>query len=125
MAAAPPPMRQPPSIDAYGAGGFRVSGVRREGSLLIAQDEIRRWRPAALAEVEVADFDAVFQLGPREVEFVLLGVGPKPAPPPAAVRQALQAAGIGLEVMDTPAACRTYNVLAGEGRRVALALIAI
>ena len=119
------PLRQPPSIDAYGAGGFRISGVRREGSLLILQDEAVDWRPVSLADLAPADFDAVIALGPREVEFVLLGVGPKPAPPPPAVRQALQVAGIGLEVMDTAAACRTYNVLAGEGRRLACALIAI
>jgi uncharacterized protein len=118
-------LRRPPSIDAYGGGGFRVSGVRREGSLLILQDQPLPWRPEALAELEPADFDAVIALGPREVEFVLLGVGARPAPPPPAVRQALQAAGIGLEVMDTPTAARTYNVLAAEGRRLACALIAI
>ena len=118
-------MRQPPSIDAYGAGGFRVSGERREGSLLILLDEATSWRPRALAQIAPTDFDAVIALGPREVEFVLLGVGLKAAPAPPAVRQALQAAGIGLEVMDTATACRTYNVLAAEGRRLACALIAI
>jgi uncharacterized protein len=118
-------MRQPPSVDAYGAGGFRISGVRREGSLLILQDEPRMWTPRLLAEVTPADFEPVIALGAREVEFVLFGVGARAAPAPAAVRQALQAAGIGLEVMDTATACRTYNVLASEGRRLACALIAI
>lgn len=118
-------LRHPPSIDAYGGGGFRVSGLRREGSLLILQDEALPWSPRSLTEMRPDDLEAVIALGPREVEFVLLGVGAKPAPPPPAVRQALQAAGIGLEVMDTPAAARTYNVLAAEGRRLACALIAI
>ncbi len=118
-------LRQPPSIDAYGGGGFRVSGVRREGSLLILRDEALPWPPKALTELTASDLQAVIALGPREVEFVLLGVGFRPAPPPPAVRQALQAAGIGLEVMDTAAAARTYNVLAAEGRRLACALIAI
>ena len=118
-------LRHPPSIDAYGGGGFRVSGQRREGSLLILQDEPRDWPVSDLQSLTPSDFDAVLALGSREVEFVLLGVGPKPAPAPAPVRQALQAAGIGLEVMDTAAAARVYNVLAGEGRRVACALIAI
>ena len=117
--------RRPPSIDAYGAGGFRVSGMRHEGSLLILQDQVMPWLPAALSDIGPGDLEAVISLGPRVVEFVLLGVGPKPAPPPAALRQALQAAGIGLEVMDTAAAARTYNVLAAEGRRLACALIAI
>jgi uncharacterized protein len=119
------PLRQPPSIDAYGGGGFRISGQRREGSLLIVRDEILPWRPGALAEIVPADLEPVLTLGAREVEFVLLGVGAKPAPPPPAVREALWSAGIGLEVMDTPTACRTYNVLAAEGRRLAVALLAI
>lgn len=117
--------RRPPSIDAYGAGGFRVSGVRCEGSLLILQDQVLPWAPRTLSDLSTADLQAVISRGPREVEFVLLGVGIKPTPPPPALRQALQAAGIGLEVMDTATAARTYNVLAAEGRRLACALIAI
>lgn len=117
-------LRQPPSIDAFGGGGFRVSGVRREGSLLIIQDEPRDWAVARLADLQPADLADVVALG-REVEFVLLGVGPTASPPPRAVREALQAAGIGLEVMDTPTAARLYNVLAAQGRRLAAALIAV
>ena len=82
-------LRQPPSIDAWGGGGFRVSG---------------QW---------------------RAVEFVLLGVGLVNALPPRPVRDALKAAGVGLEFMSTEAAARTYNVLASEGRRLAAALIAV
>jgi len=119
------PLRRPPSVDAYGGGGFRVSGARYEGSVLILQDKLQAWPVTRLADLEPSDFDSVLAAGPRDVEFVLLGVGAKPAPPPPAVRRALQAAGIGLEVMDTAAACRMYNVLAGEGRRLACALIAI
>ncbi len=102
-----------------------MSGVRCEGSLLILQDQVLPWAPKALSDLGPGDIQAVIDLGAREVEFVLLGVGAKPAPSPPAVRQALQAAGIGLEVMDTAAAARTYNVLAAEGRRLACALIAI
>lgn len=117
-------LRHPPSIDAYGGGGFRVSGVRREGSLLILQDEARSWPVTRLADLTLADLAEVVALG-REVEFVLLGVGSAIAPPPRALRDGLRAAGIGLEVMDTAAAARVYNVLASEGRRVAAALIAV
>jgi uncharacterized protein len=67
----------------------------------------------------------VLAAGAREVEFVLLGVGPYPAPAPRAVREALQRAGMGLEVMDTAAAARTYNVIVGQGRRIAAALLAV
>lgn len=117
-------LRQPPSIDAYGGGGFRVSGVRREGSLMILGDLARDWPVTSLAELKPEHFSDVLAAA-KAVEFVLLGVGPSPAPPPRPVREALQAAGIGLEVMDTPTASRIYNVLAGEGRRLAACLIAV
>ena len=118
-------LRQPPSIDAYGGGGFRVSGRRLEGSLLILNDIPAAWPVTALAGLGPADVQAVLDAGPSQVEFLLLGVGPRVAPPPPALRQALQAAGIGLEVMDTATAARVYNVLVSEGRRLAAALIAI
>ncbi len=117
-------LRHPPSIDAFGGGGFRVSGTRREGSLLIVQDEPRDWPVARLEDLQPAHLADAIALG-REVEFVLLGVGPTAAPAPRAVRESLQAAGIGLEVMDTPTAARVYNVLAAQGRRLAAALIAV
>ncbi|HEY9218899.1 MAG TPA: Mth938-like domain-containing protein, partial [Phenylobacterium sp.] len=67
----------------------------------------------------------VFAAGPREVEFLLLGMGPRNTLPPRELREALLAAGLGLEFMDTPAAARMYNVLTSEGRRLAAALIAV
>ena len=116
--------RQPPSIDAYGGGGFRVSGQRREGSLLILADEPLSWAPTSLESIGQADLQPILD-HPGEVEFVLLGTGAHQALPPRAIRDTLLAARIGLEFMDTPAAARLYNVLASEGRRVAAALIAI
>lgn len=118
-------MRQAPSIDGYGGGGFRVSGVRREGSLLILDDQPQDWPVKAFSELTVADLQPVLDKGRLEVEFVLLGTGAVQALPTRAVREALQTAGIGLEFMDTPTAARVYNVLAAEGRRLAAALIAI
>lgn len=117
--------RNAPSVDAYGEGGFRLAGVRHEGSVLIVRDEARPWPVRSLAEVTPESLADVFAAGPREVEFVLLGVGPANALPPRAVREALAKAGIGLEFMDTPAAARMYNVLTAEGRRLAAALIAV
>jgi len=118
-------MRQAPSIDAYGAGGFRLAGVWREGSLLILNDEPHRWPVTSMDELTPAAFDEVIAAGLSVVEFVLLGTGAKQALPPRAVREALSAAGMGLEFMSTEAAARTYNVLASEGRRMAAALIAV
>ena len=118
-------MRRPPSIDAFGGGGFRVSGAWREGSLLILDDEPRDWPVKAIEDLTIADFDAVIAAGLGTVEFVLLGTGAAQKLPPRPVRDALSAARIGLEFMSTEAAARTYNVLASEGRRMAAALIAV
>jgi uncharacterized protein len=117
-------MRQPPSIDAWGGGGFRVSGDWRPGSLLIIDDQPRDWAVTALADLKPESFAEVFS-AVGVVEFVLLGTGLVNALPPRAVRDALKAAGVGLEFMSTEAAARTYNVLASEGRRLAAALIAV
>lgn len=118
-------LREPPSIDAYGGGGFRVAGRRVEGSILILDDLLHPWPVTAFAGLGPDDIAPVLAAGAGRVEFLLLGVGPKVAPPPPALRQALQAAGMGLEVMDTATAARVYNVLVSEGRRLAAALIAI
>ena len=117
-------MRQPPSVDAWGGSGFRVSGVWRPGSLLIIDDVARDWSVTSLAVLTAADFAEVIAAGPA-VEFVLLGTGLTQALPSREVRDALKAAGIGLEFMSTEGAARTYNIVASEGRRVAAALIAV
>ncbi len=117
-------LRQPPSLDAWGGGGFRVSGDWRPGSLLIIDDQPRDWAATSLAALTPEDFAEVIAAG-GAVEFVLLGVGLVNALPPRAVRDALKAAGIGLEFMSTEGAARTYNVLASEGRRLAAALLAV
>jgi len=117
--------RNAPSIDGYGGGGFRLSGEWHAGSLLILGDEARAWPVTSLAEVNRETLGSVFEAGRAEVEFLLLGVGAANALPPKDLRQALLAAGMGLEFMDTPAAARLYNVLTSEGRKLAAALIAI
>ncbi|MGI9170728.1 MAG: Mth938-like domain-containing protein [Caulobacteraceae bacterium] len=118
-------MRRPPSIDAFGGGGFRVSGLWRPGSLLILDDVPADWRTRALAELSTEDFAAVIAAGTAVSEFVLLGTGTVQALPQRAVREAIKAAGLGLEFMSSEAAARTHNVLASEGRRFATALIAV
>jgi uncharacterized protein len=118
--------RDAPVIEAYGGGGFRLSGAaRHEGSLLIVGDEPRPWGVTAMAELTLADFQPVLAAGAAGAEFVLLGTGARNALPSREVRDGLRAAGLGLEFMDTPAAARLYNLLTSEGRRLAAALIAI
>jgi uncharacterized protein len=118
-------MRQPPSVDSFGAGGFRVSGLWRPGSLLLLDDQPRDWRPSRLEDITPADFAAVIGAGAAVSEFVLLGTGAVQGLPPLDVRGALRAAGLGLEFMSTPNAAQTYGVLISQGRRPALALISV
>ena len=118
-------MREPPAIDAYGGGGFRVAGVWRPGSLLIVSDTPRDWRPTRIEDLALADFAEVVALERGAAEFVLLGTGARQALPPREVRDALALAGLGLEFMATDAAARLHNVLASQGRRFATALIAV
>lgn len=117
-------LRQPPAIDAYGGGGFTIGGEAIHGSALIVNDVASSWEPTTLAEVKPADFAPAIAAR-ADVEFVLLGCGPRMAPTPRLLREAFQAAGLGLEVMDTPAACRLYNMLARDGRRLAVALLPV
>lgn len=118
-------MRQPPSIDAIGGGGFRIGGLRHEGSLLIIDDIVQSWGAKSLESLTADDFAPVLQAAAGTVEFVLLGTGPVQSLPPRSVRDAVAAAGLGFEFMTTDAAARTYNLLASEGRRLACALIAV
>ena len=118
-------MRQPPAIDGFGGGGFRVAGVWRPGSLLILADEPRDWRPLAVAALTLEDLAPVLSAPAGTVEFVLLGTGVQQALPATEVREALRQAGLGLEFMATDKAARLHNVLASEGRLFATALIAV
>ena len=117
-------MRQPPSIDTYGGGGFRVSGLWRPGSLLLLDDAPHNWRPRAMDDLALEDFAMVIEAGRAVSEFVLLGTGAVQSQPPRDVREALRAAALGLEFMSTAGAARTYSVLISEGRRFAVALLA-
>lgn len=114
-----------PPIDAFGDGGFRIAGARHEGHALIVDGAATPWAitgdPKALAREDFQDFTALAE----KPDMVVLGVGERLVHPAPEVRQAFREAGIGLEVLDTATACRTYNLLAGEARRVCAALIAI
>ena len=113
-------------IDAYGNGGFRFAGMSHRGSLLVLADGMHAW-PLAAATF-AAEFTApLLALLDRleEPQFLLLGTGRKQIFPAADLRAAFLAHRIGLEVMDTGAACRTYNVLLAEKRPVMAALVAV
>lgn len=107
---------QPP-IDGYGPGGFRIAGEWHEGGVLVMLQG-----PQPLSDVTVDAFGPVLAAA-ADLDVVLVGMGADIAPLPAEVRSALEDAGLGYETMSTPSACRTYNVLLTEDRRVAVALL--
>jgi len=90
-----------------------------ESIVLTPDDELTMWAKKPIDDLAEADFDSVIRTKP---EIVLLGTGASNVFPPRDLTFAFARKGIGLEVMDTPAAARTFNVLANEGRRVAAVL---
>jgi uncharacterized protein len=111
-------------IGAYGRGLFRTGGVQHRGSLLILPAGTFAWPVSTMEEVTADSLAPVLALG-KTAGFLLLGTGAVQLFPDPALRQAFASAGLGLEAMDTGAACRTYNVLLGEERVFATALIAL
>jgi uncharacterized protein len=113
-------------VESYGEGRFRVSGRVFDGSVIVFSHRTIAWpvRDAGAVTAEsLAEVAAAGQAG--AVDLLLIGSGPQMAPLPGALHMSLRDSGVVTEVMDTGAACRTYNVLAAEGRRVAAALIAV
>jgi uncharacterized protein len=108
-------------VERYTPSGFRVSGVVYNGPVIVFPDRTVPWAAITPAMVDFESLTPVVEHG--GVRILLLGLGRSMSLLPPALRAALRAAGIVLEPMDTGAACRTYNVLVGEGRQVAAALI--
>ena len=105
----------------YGEGYVMVNGQRHEHNLVVLPDRIvTDWQPAGFDQLTAADFTRLAELAP---EIVLLGTGARLRFPRPELTRALLEARIGLEVMDIQAACRTYNFLAAEERKVAAALL--
>lgn len=111
-------------IDGYGVGGFKISGVQYQGSVLLFPSRTVAWPVTNPATLEISHFAALLEPSERP-EILLLGSGKNMQPVHPDIRQFLRKCKIALDVMDTGAACRTYNVLASEDRHVAAALIAV
>lgn len=111
-------------INAYGDGGFRITGKRWEEPVLVFPGQTVSWGVASFAAISFESLLPVFSVEPA-VELLLLGCGPSIAFVPKALRAAVREQGVVIEALDTGAACRTYNLLMGEGRRVAAALIPV
>lgn len=102
-------------IEGYGPDFYRLGGEVHPAPVIFAVDRVIRWQgyddPAPLLALAGA------------VDVLFIGTGPEIAPLPAGLRRALEEAGIGVEIMASAPACRTYNVLLSEGRRIAVALL--
>jgi uncharacterized protein len=108
-------------IDGFSAHSVTVAKREYRHHLIITPERIfEPWQAPAVAKLGIADFDC---LSGVELEVILLGTGQDQIFPPAVLQVELGRKGIGFEVMNTAAACRTFNILAGEGRKVAAALI--
>lgn len=104
-------------VEGYGPGFFRIAGQVLNAPLVVTATGAKSW--GGLDDIETlvalaADLDVIF-----------IGTGSEIAHVPANLRAAIEAAGPGVEAMNSPAACRTYNVLVAEGRRVAAALLPV
>jgi uncharacterized protein len=111
-------------IDAYGNGGFRFAEMSHRGSILALPSGIRAWTVTRPAEFTAEAFAPLFDEA-EAIEILLIGTGRDVAGFPPDLRQRLREAGFGIDVMQTGAAARTYNVLVAENRKVAAALIAV
>lgn len=108
-------------ITGLNADSVSVNAVAHRRSLVIPwKGEVSPWAQGGFDTLEVADFDRLIALQP---ELVIFGSGSRLRFAPPALLRNLMAARIGVETMDTGAACRTYNVLAGESRKVVAALL--
>lgn len=111
-------------IERYGAGGFVIEGGTYKGAILVTGRAIVA---LALEDAASADADAVAAIiaARDDFEMILIGTGPRFGLLAKPAREALREAGVRFDCMDTGAACRTYNVLVAEGRRVAAALLPV
>jgi uncharacterized protein len=111
-------------IEGYGPGRFRIGGRVFEGSVTVLPNRAAPWPIQRIDDLSVESLSDVLDAA-GEIEFLLIGCGAHGAFIPPRLRQDLRDRGLVIEAMDTGAACRTFNVLMGEGRPVAAALIAI
>lgn len=104
-------------IDGYGPGFFRIGGKVHHGAVLTSPKGTQSW-------AGYDDHENLLALV-GDVDVLFVGTGPEIAHLPVELRQQLEAAGLGVETMNSPAACRTYNVLLSEGRRIAMAALPV
>jgi uncharacterized protein len=114
-------------IHGYGDGRFRIGEVSHTGPVLVRAENTQPWAVSldvAIAELDLATLAPILEVG-QTYDILLIGTGTKQVFLPPAVRSQIRARGPVAEVMDTGAACRTFNLLLAEGRKVAAALLPV
>ena len=108
------------AFTAYGEGYVMVNGQRHESNLIVLPGQLLPWSAKSFDALSEEDFHVLLELN---LEILLLGTGPRQRFPHPRLTRALAAKRVGVEAMDLQAACRTYNILMAEERRVAAALL--
>ena len=111
-------------IDAYGKGGFAFAGMSHRGSLLCLPQAIWAWPVTKPGEIDRYTLERVFAAA-NQIDTLIVGTGTEVWLPPPELRAALRTVSVVLDTMQTGPAIRTYNIMIGERRRVAAALIAV
>ena len=111
-------------IDAYGKGGFAFAGMSHRGSLLCLPDAIWAWEVTRPGQIDKSSLARVFAAA-NSIDTLIIGTGTDIWIAPADLRSALRALHVTLDTMQTGPAIRTYNIMMGERRRVAAALVAV
>ena len=111
-------------IEAYGKGGFAFAEMSHRGSLLCLPDAIWAWPVARAVDIDEASLQRVFAAA-DSIDTLIIGTGTEVWLPSSGLREALRAVKVVLDPMQTGPAIRTYNIMVGERRRVAAALIAV
>jgi uncharacterized protein len=104
----------------YGEGYVLVNGARHESSVIVTPEQVLPWQAAGFDALAAGDFEVIAGL---DLEILLIGTGSKQRFPHPRLTRALAEKRVGIEAMDLQAACRTYNILMTEGRRIAAALL--
>jgi uncharacterized protein len=112
------------AIEGFGGGGFRFAEMSHTGSILALPSGIRAVATPTPFRHEPSVYEPVLAEA-ESIDLLIVGAGPVPLPLPAALKGQLQERGVGIEVMTTASAASTYNLLMGEGRRVAALLVAV
>ena len=108
------------TFSGYGEGYVLVNGQRHSNNVIVMPEQLLPWGATSFDALTEADFEVIAGLNP---EILLLGTGPKQRFPHPRLTRVLAAKRVGVEAMDLQAACRTYNILMAEERRVAAALL--